>query len=141
MVEFPRFGPHRLAAQDAALSRPKQGFESPWGHSKNRRKPRRFFLLWRTSIIIAVFVWDQVGAQSCFELLGLLQGDQVIQFKPVELANSVSKIVHKIHHPIELILASVPVRKPRSNCELVENFTRYPSSVICTDWRRSSGWR
>ena len=25
--------PHRLAAQDAALSRPKQGFESPWGHS------------------------------------------------------------------------------------------------------------
>jgi hypothetical protein len=24
--------PHRLAAQDGALSRPKQGFESPWGH-------------------------------------------------------------------------------------------------------------
>ena len=24
--------PHRLVAQDGALSRPKQGFESPWGH-------------------------------------------------------------------------------------------------------------
>lgn len=24
--------PHRLAAQDVALSRPKPGFESPWGH-------------------------------------------------------------------------------------------------------------
>ena len=24
--------PHRLAAQDEALSRLKQGFESPWGH-------------------------------------------------------------------------------------------------------------
>ena len=24
--------PHRLAAQDGALSRLKQGFESPWGH-------------------------------------------------------------------------------------------------------------
>jgi hypothetical protein len=26
--------PHRLAAQDGALSRPKQGFESPWGHKR-----------------------------------------------------------------------------------------------------------
>ena len=26
--------PHRLAAQDGALSRLKQGFESPWGHLK-----------------------------------------------------------------------------------------------------------
>ena len=26
--------PHRLAAQDGALSRLKQGFESPWGHIK-----------------------------------------------------------------------------------------------------------
>ena len=25
-------GPHRLVAQDAALSRPKRGFEFPWGH-------------------------------------------------------------------------------------------------------------
>ena len=25
--------PHRLGAQDGALSRPKQGFESPWGHT------------------------------------------------------------------------------------------------------------
>ncbi len=25
--------PHRLAAQDAALSRPKRGFDSPWGHT------------------------------------------------------------------------------------------------------------
>jgi hypothetical protein len=25
--------PHRLAAQDEALSRLKQGFESPWGHT------------------------------------------------------------------------------------------------------------
>ncbi len=24
--------PHRLVAQDVALSRPKLGFESPWGH-------------------------------------------------------------------------------------------------------------
>ena len=24
--------PHRLGDQDAALSRPKRGFESPWGH-------------------------------------------------------------------------------------------------------------
>jgi hypothetical protein len=28
--------PHRLAAQDVALSRPKPGFESPWGHRNNR---------------------------------------------------------------------------------------------------------
>src|SRR5215207_4832125 len=26
--------PHRLVAQDGALSRPKQGFESPWGHRR-----------------------------------------------------------------------------------------------------------
>ena len=26
--------PHRLAAQDGALSRLKPGFESPWGHTK-----------------------------------------------------------------------------------------------------------
>ncbi len=26
--------PHRLEAQDGALSRPKLGFESPWGHKK-----------------------------------------------------------------------------------------------------------
>lgn len=24
--------PHRLAAEDVALSRPKRGFEFPWGH-------------------------------------------------------------------------------------------------------------
>jgi hypothetical protein len=37
---FPLNRPHRLEAQDAALSRPKQGFESPWGHrtiSSHRR--------------------------------------------------------------------------------------------------------
>jgi hypothetical protein len=36
MVEFRRFAecPHRLEAQDVALSRPKLGFESPWGHRK-----------------------------------------------------------------------------------------------------------
>jgi hypothetical protein len=33
---FPLNRPHRLGAQDAALSRPKQGFESPWGHQKIR---------------------------------------------------------------------------------------------------------
>jgi hypothetical protein len=27
--------PHRLVAQDGALSRPKQGFESPWGHKES----------------------------------------------------------------------------------------------------------
>ncbi len=32
MVKFWRCRPHRLVAQDVALSRPKQGFESPWGH-------------------------------------------------------------------------------------------------------------
>jgi hypothetical protein len=32
MLKFESASPHRLAAQDAALSRPKQGFESPWGH-------------------------------------------------------------------------------------------------------------
>src|SRR5215510_7668666 len=26
--------PHRLGAQDGALSRPKLGFESPWGHKE-----------------------------------------------------------------------------------------------------------
>ena len=26
--------PHRLVAQDGALSRLKQGFESPWGHKR-----------------------------------------------------------------------------------------------------------
>ena len=35
--------PHRLAAQDGALSRLKQGFESPWGH--NHPKTGWFFLL------------------------------------------------------------------------------------------------
>ena len=32
--------PHRLVAQDGALSRPKQGFESPWGHrfAKDRQQ-------------------------------------------------------------------------------------------------------
>lgn len=29
---FAFFRPHRLGDQDAALSRPKRGFESPWGH-------------------------------------------------------------------------------------------------------------
>ena len=33
-------GPHRLVAQDGALSRLKQGFESPWGHrfTKDRQQ-------------------------------------------------------------------------------------------------------
>ena len=30
-------GAHRLEAQDVALSRPKQGFESPWGHLREIR--------------------------------------------------------------------------------------------------------
>jgi hypothetical protein len=33
--------PHRLEAQDAALSRPKRGFEFPWGHQLPDM-PRRF---------------------------------------------------------------------------------------------------
>jgi hypothetical protein len=33
-----RVGPHRLVAQDVALSRPKRGFETPWGHSEGREK-------------------------------------------------------------------------------------------------------
>jgi hypothetical protein len=32
MLQFLPARPHRLAAQDVALSRPKQGFDSPWGH-------------------------------------------------------------------------------------------------------------
>ncbi len=33
MIQSRRFEcPHRLEAQDGALSRPKLGFESPWGH-------------------------------------------------------------------------------------------------------------
>ena len=31
-------GPHRLVDQDAALSRLKPEFESPWGHSQNADK-------------------------------------------------------------------------------------------------------
>ena len=31
-----RIRPHRLAAQDVALSRPKPGFESPWGHPNQK---------------------------------------------------------------------------------------------------------
>ena len=30
--------PHRLVDQDAALSRPKPEFESPWGHKNERLK-------------------------------------------------------------------------------------------------------
>lgn len=32
LAKIARASPHRLAAQDGALSRLKQGFESPWGH-------------------------------------------------------------------------------------------------------------
>lgn len=32
VVEYETFCPHRLAAEDGALSRLKQGFEFPWGH-------------------------------------------------------------------------------------------------------------
>ena len=32
MIKFSSASPHRLVAQDAALSRPKRGFEFPWGH-------------------------------------------------------------------------------------------------------------
>jgi hypothetical protein len=32
MVEFSRSRPHRLVAQDVALSRPKHQFEPGWGH-------------------------------------------------------------------------------------------------------------
>ena len=36
MIKSARFKirPHRLAAQDEALSRLKLGFESPWGHRR-----------------------------------------------------------------------------------------------------------
>ncbi len=33
--------PHRLVAQDGALSRPKQRFESAWGHQTRIRQERR----------------------------------------------------------------------------------------------------
>src|ERR1700687_3628168 len=33
LVQYHCSRPHRLVDQDAALSRPKPGFESPWGHS------------------------------------------------------------------------------------------------------------
>ncbi len=33
-AEYHAKRPHRLEAQDGALSRPKLGFESPWGHQK-----------------------------------------------------------------------------------------------------------
>ncbi len=40
MIEFPSFTrPHRLAAQDVALSRPKRGFEFLWGHKAKRGSP------------------------------------------------------------------------------------------------------
>ena len=35
--------PHRLVAQDAALSRPKPGFEFLWGHTKNPSQDGFFF--------------------------------------------------------------------------------------------------
>jgi hypothetical protein len=35
MVEFSRSRPHRLVAQDVALSRPKHPFEPGWGHLYN----------------------------------------------------------------------------------------------------------
>src|SRR4030065_2433556 len=33
-------GPHRLVAQDVALSRPKRGFEAPWGHRCHALSPK-----------------------------------------------------------------------------------------------------
>ena len=39
--------PHRLEAQDGALSRPKLGFESPWGHKKVAIKATFYFSNWR----------------------------------------------------------------------------------------------
>jgi hypothetical protein len=35
--------PHRLEAQDGALSRPKLGFESPWGHKKSHFTSDSFY--------------------------------------------------------------------------------------------------
>lgn len=43
--------PHRLAAQDGALSRLKQGFESPWGH-KRAINEMALFLCWATATTI-----------------------------------------------------------------------------------------
>jgi hypothetical protein len=34
MLKSLRPRPHRLAVQDAALSRLKRGFDSPWGHKQ-----------------------------------------------------------------------------------------------------------
>ncbi len=39
MIKFARFCPIRLVAQDVALSRLKQGFESPMGHPENTALP------------------------------------------------------------------------------------------------------
>ncbi len=39
--------PHRLEAQDGALSRPKLGFESPWGHKRVTFVVTLFFSNWR----------------------------------------------------------------------------------------------
>ena len=44
MIKSARFCPHRLEDQDAALSRPKPGFESPWGHSSDVPEKARLFL-------------------------------------------------------------------------------------------------
>jgi hypothetical protein len=41
VVKSARICPHRLEAQDVALSRPKLGFESPWGHKWKKLFHRR----------------------------------------------------------------------------------------------------
>jgi hypothetical protein len=43
MVEFSRSRPHRLVAQDVALSRPKHQFEPGWGHLRRPIPNSAFF--------------------------------------------------------------------------------------------------
>ena len=43
VIQYRTVCPHRLVAQDVALSRPKPGFESPWGHLNSAAERRRFF--------------------------------------------------------------------------------------------------
>ena len=47
------------------------------------------------SVIVAVYVRDEVGFQRRLEFLGLLQRDQVFEFEAVEFADSVAEIVHR----------------------------------------------
>jgi hypothetical protein len=44
-VMSPRLRPHRLVAQDAGLSRRKQGFDSPWGRHKTAKNKIDFTTL------------------------------------------------------------------------------------------------